>query len=490
MFDYEKRLAELAAQTVLCVGDLMLDRFVYGEVARISPEAPAPVLAVRREETTPGGAGNVARNIAGLGARCILVSAVGDDDAGRTLGAFFGKTGGQIDAKLAIDASRPTTEKARFVSEHHSTHLLRADWEETHPLPKHCEDEVLTVALKVLPNCGAVVLSDYGKGVLTPKVIETLIAAARKAKKPVIVDPKHLDYRAYKGATVVTPNRAELARAAHRDVRSAEDIVEAASKLMADADLSAILVTRSEEGMTLVARGEAPVHIPSYPVKVRDVSGAGDTVAATIAAMLAMGAELEATARAANAAAAVVVGKRGTAAVNFVEMRAVLVPSALRAHDEKIVRDPKILEEHLEEWRKKGLRIGFTNGCFDLIHPGHLKVLAGARAACDRLIVGLNSDASARRLKGPSRPIQDEVARAEVLAALEAVDLVVPFEEDTPLELIRRVQPAVLVKGGDYNKDQVVGGEIVEAAGGEVVIVETLPERSTTRLVERSKGRG
>ena len=281
MFDFDALSHAITSQTVLCVGDLMLDRFVYGEVARISPEAPAPVLAVRREETAPGGAGNVARNIAGLGARCMLVSAVGDDDAGRTLAAAFGKTGGQIEAKLAIDVSRPTTEKARFVSEHHSTHLLRADWEETHPLPKHCEEEVLAIALKILPECGAVVLSDYGKGVLTPHVIETLIAAARKAKKPVVVDPKHLDYRAYKGATVVTPNRVELSRAAHREVRTAEDIVEAAGKLIASADLDAILVTRSEEGMTLVSRKDAPVHIPSHSVKVRDVSGAGDTVIAT-----------------------------------------------------------------------------------------------------------------------------------------------------------------------------------------------------------------
>ena len=490
MFDYEKRLAELAKQTVLCVGDLMLDRFVYGEVARISPEAPTPVLAVKREETAPGGAGNVARNIAGLGARCMLVSVVGDDDAGRTLAATFGKTGGQVEAKLSIDAARATTEKSRFVSEQHSTHLLRADREDTHPLPKDREEEILATALKILPSCGALVLSDYGKGTLTPAVLEALIAAARKAKKPVVVDPKHLDYRTYKGASLVTPNRAELSRAAHRDLRSAQDIVEAANMLIANADLGAILVTRGEEGMTLVARNAEPIHIPSHHVKVRDVSGAGDTVVATIAATLAMGADLEAAARVANAAAAVVVGKRGTASVNFAEMRAILVPSASRAHDEKIVRDGSLLDERLDEWRKKGFRIGFTNGCFDLIHPGHLKVLAGARAACDRLVVGLNSDASARRLKGPSRPIQDEVARAEVLAALEAVDLVVPFEEDTPVELIRRVKPAVLVKGGDYSKDQVVGRQIVEAGGGEVVIVETLPERSTTRLVERSKGRG
>jgi D-beta-D-heptose 7-phosphate kinase/D-beta-D-heptose 1-phosphate adenosyltransferase len=487
MFDYEKRLAELSQQTVLVVGDLMLDRFVYGEVGRISPEAPAPVIKVKREETTPGGAGNVARNVAGLGARCILVSCIGDDEAGRMLSETFGRTGGQIDARLALDTSRPTTQKARFVSEAHSTHLLRADWEETHPLPKPCEQEILASALKALPACGALVLSDYGKGVLTKHVIGTLIAEARKLRKPVIVDPKSSDYTDYRSATLITPNRAELSRAAHKDLRKTEDIVAAASRLIAEASLDAILVTRSEEGMTLIRAKGDPVHIPSHAVKVRDVSGAGDTVVAAIAAMLALSTDLEAAARAANAAAAVVVGKRGTAAVNFMEMRAVLVPSAVRAHDEKIARDWKVMDEHLDAWRKQGLRIGFTNGVFDLIHPGHLKVLAGARAACDRLVVGINSDASTRRLKGAARPIQDEIARAEVLAALAATDLVVIFEEDTPLELIRRVRPQVLVKGGDYTREQVVGHEIVEAGGGEVVIVDTLPERSTTRLVERSK---
>jgi D-beta-D-heptose 7-phosphate kinase/D-beta-D-heptose 1-phosphate adenosyltransferase len=489
MFDFERRLGDLTSQTVLCVGDVMLDRYVYGDVARVSPEAPTVVLAAKWEDVTPGGAGNVALNLAGLGARCVLVGVNGNDEPARTLQARLTATP-RIDVRLVSDPSRPTTMKTRYVSEHYSTHLLRADWEDARPLDAQRENEMLSTALEALPGCGALILSDYGKGVLTPRVIEDLIAAARRAKIPVIVDPKGNDYRIYRFATLVTPNRGELSRALNREIVSAEEVATGAAELCARTDISAALVTRSEDGMTLVENGEEPVHIPAFPVKVRDVSGAGDTVVATVAAMLAMGADLEAAARAANAAAAVVVGKRGTASVTFAELRSMLLPPALRAYEEKLALDPKLLDERLAEWRRAGLRIGFTNGCFDLLHPGHLKVLAEARAACDRLVVGLNSDASTKRLKGPNRPIQDERSRAQLLAALEAVDLVVIFEEDTPIELIRRVRPDVLVKGGDYTREQVVGREVVESSGGEVVIVETLPDRSTTRLVERSKKQG
>jgi D-beta-D-heptose 7-phosphate kinase/D-beta-D-heptose 1-phosphate adenosyltransferase len=488
MFDFERRLGDLSRQTVLCVGDVMLDRYVYGDVARVSPEAPTVVLAARREDVTPGGAGNVALNLSGLGVRCVLVSAIGEDEPGRTLSERLARER-KIEPRFVLDAARPTTLKARFVSEQYSTHLLRADWEDARPLELERENDILARALEALPGCGALVLSDYGKGVLTPRVIEELIAAARKSKKPVVVDPKGNDYRIYRFADLITPNRAELSRALNREVRSADEVAQGAAELCERTDVNAILVTRSEDGMTLVVRGEEPVHIPAFPVKVRDVSGAGDTVVAAMAAMLAMGANPEAAARAANAAAAVVVGKRGTATVSFAELRAMLLPPALRAYEEKLALDPGRLDERVSEWRRAGLRIGFTNGVFDLLHPGHLRVLAEARAACDRLVVGLNSDASTRRLKGDSRPIQDEVSRAQMLAALEAVDLVAIFEEDTPLELIRRVRPHVLVKGGDYTKDRVVGREIVEASGGEVLIVELLPDRSTTRLVEKSKKR-
>src|SRR6185437_2947259 len=281
----------------------------------------------------------------------------------------------------------------------------------------------------------------------------------------------------YAGATLITPNRQELVDAAHRAAISDAEIAAAASELRQALGARAVLVTRSEDGMTLVGEGE-PVHVPAYPVRVRDVSGAGDTVVAVLSAMLAM--------NAANAAAAVVVGKRGTATLSVAELRSRILPAATLAPEEKIVFDWAVLDEHLAQWRKQGLRIGFTNGCFDLLHPGHVRLLAGARAACDRLVVGLNGDASVTRLKGAGRPVQPVQSRAEVLAALEAVDLVVVFDEDTPLELIAQVKPGVLVKGADYAREQVVGREIVEALGGEVVLIEIIPGHSTTSMVERS----
>jgi D-beta-D-heptose 7-phosphate kinase/D-beta-D-heptose 1-phosphate adenosyltransferase len=486
MFNYEEALRQMPGQTVLCVGDLMLDDFVYGEVARISPEAPAPVLAVTRSEVVAGGAGNVARNLAALGLRCIFVGAVGDDEAGRTLAA---KLGGEplIEPGLVVDPSRPTTRKVRFVSEHHSTHLLRADWELAKPIEGATEQGVLDRALAALPRAAVVVLSDYAKGVLTQPVVRVLIEAAARLGKPVIVDPKGKDFSLYRGATLVTPNRHELAEVTRHPVATEAEIAAAAAELNRAVGSRAVLVTRSEAGMSLVPAEGAPVHVAAYPVKVRDVSGAGDTVVAVLAAMLAVEAPFEPAMRAANAAAAVVVGKRGTATVSAAELRARILPAASLAPEEKIVFDWSVLDERLAQWRRAGLRIGFTNGCFDLLHPGHVKLLRDARAACDVLIVGLNSDASVRRLKGEGRPMQEVHARAEVLAALEAVDLVVVFEQDTPIELIRRVRPKVLAKGGDYRHDEVVGHELVEADGGEVILIDLVPGFSTTRIVRKSR---
>lgn len=488
MLDFENRFQNIAQQTILCIGDLMLDDFVYGEVGRISPEAPAPVLAVKRNEIAIGGAGNVARNIASLGARCIFVGLVGEDDAGREVIARL-QADPLIEPSLVVDRSRPTTKKMRFVSEHFSTHLLRADWEQVGPVDADREGELIARALAALPRAGAVVLSDYAKGVLTPRLIAEVIAAAKRAGIPVIVDPKAADYAVYRGATMITPNRRELAQATRREAVGDAAIAQAAAELTQIVACEAVLVTRSEEGMTLHVTGDDPVHVAAHPVNVRDVSGPGDTVVAVLGVMLALGADYESAMRAANAGAAVVVGKPGTATVSVSELRHRLLPASTLASEDKIVFDRALLDAQLAEWRRANLRIGFTNGCFDLLHRGHIKLMTAARSACDRLVVGLNSDASVSRLKGAGRPVQDVTSRADVLAALEAVDLVVVFEEDTPLELIAQVRPAVLVKGSDYTRDKVVGREIVEADGGEVMLVDLVPGHSTSGLVARSGGR-
>jgi len=456
-------------------------------VSRISPEAPAPVIAARRSETHIGGAGNVARNVASLGARCILVGLIGEDLAAGELKAALAKEE-RIESVLVCDAKRPTTRKVRFVSEHFRTHMLRADWERTQPAAADIEQKLIDAILPLLSRADIVLLSDYAKGTLTARVIRNVIDGARKLGKAVIVDPKNPNFAIYRGAMLLTPNRKEFAEATRSRADSEANISAAAQDVMQLADCEAVLVTQSEHGMTLVPRKGDAMHVPAHPVKVRDVSGAGDTVVAVLALARAAGAGWEDALRLANAGAAVAVGKMGTASVTAAELRRQILPHAFLAAEEKIVTEAAELEARLEEWRSVGLRIGFTNGCFDILHPGHVKVLTAARAACDRLIVGLNSDASVARLKGKGRPVQAELARAEVLAALEAVDLVVIFADDTPLKLIEKVRPSVLVKGGDYTREQVVGHEIVEAHGGEVMLVEVMAGFSTTSLVERARG--
>jgi D-beta-D-heptose 7-phosphate kinase/D-beta-D-heptose 1-phosphate adenosyltransferase len=411
---------------------------------------------------------------------------IGEDEAGRTLAAALARTPG-TEAHLVVDASRPTTHKMRFVSEHHSTHMLRADWEIARAVTPDIEAAIIEHALPAIAEAGALVLSDYAKGVLTPRVVRALIGGATEAGKPVVVDPKGIDYTLYRGATLITPNRKELAEATRRPAGSDGEIEQAAAEIAGLVGAKAVVVTRSENGMTLFVRDGTSVHIPAYPVRVRDVSGAGDTVAAMLGMLLAMGADFEPAMRAANAAAGIVVGKRGTATLSVEELRARLLPHGARTAEQKIVFDWRVLDDHLAEWRRTALRIGFTNGCFDVLHPGHIKLLTEARAGCDRLIVGLNSDASVRGLKGAGRPVQNQQARAEVLAALEAVDLVVIFDEPTPAELIRRVQPKLLIKGSDYRREEVVGHEIVEMAGGEVMLVDLLPGHSTTRILRDSQ---
>jgi D-beta-D-heptose 7-phosphate kinase/D-beta-D-heptose 1-phosphate adenosyltransferase len=489
MFNFDQLASDIARQTVLCIGDLMLDEFVYGEVSRISPEAPAPVLAVNHTDIMVGGAGNMARNIASLGAKCIFVAVIGRDDAAHVITSKLSREA-SIEPLLVVDPSRPTTRKMRFVSEHFSTHLLRADWEFAHAVAADVEQQLIDKALGAMPRAQVVVLSDYAKGVLTARVIREVIDAANKSGKPVIVDPKNPDLSVYRGATIVTPNRKELAEATRRHVGSDAEIADAGHQAIRMFHGKGLLVKRSEHGASLVRADGSAVHVPAHRGPVIDVSGPGDTAVATFAVAMATGADWEVALRCANAAASVVVGKQGTATVSLAELRGRILPHASLVIEEKIAASAHDLEERLAAWRRQGLRIGFTNGCFDILHPGHVKVVTDARAACDRLIVGLNSDASVRRLKGAERPLQDERARSEVLAALEAVDLVVVFDEDTPLRMIELIRPSVLVKGGDYTREQVVGHEVMDAIGGEVLLVDIVPGFSTTSLVDRARQGG
>src|SRR5258707_4063186 len=407
MFDFDALSHAIISQTVLCVGGLMLDEFVYGEVSRISPEAPAPVIAVQRTETNIGGAGNVARNIAALGARCIFVGLIGEDEAGARLKAALSQQS-LIETVLVCDSHLPTTRKVRFVSEHFSTHMLRADWELAQPASADIEQKLIDAIVPLLPRADIVLLSDYAKGVLTARVIRNVIEAARKLCQRVIVDPKNVNFAIYRGATLLTPNRKEFAEATRSRADTENSIAEAAQDAMQLADCEAMLVTQSEHGMTLVPRSGETIHVPAHPVKVRDVSGAGDTVAAALAVSLAAGADWETALRVANAAAAVAVGKKGTAIVTSAELRRKNLPHAFLAAEEKNIAAGGDLESHLLDWGKKGLRGGVTHRRFPILPPRPLKVFTPAGGARDRPIFGLNRYRPAKPAEGQGAPRHDE----------------------------------------------------------------------------------
>lgn len=478
--DLATLVASLKDAHVGCVGDVMLDRFMYGSVERISPEAPVPVLRVVRESVSIGGAGNVVSNLVALGALVQFVSVIGEDEAGATVRGLLTSSPG-TSAHLLTDG-RPTTLKTRFVGGHQQ--ILRVDQESTRPVPGELEDRIVAAIGQMLSNCRALVLSDYAKGLLTERVCSEAIALARTAGVPVIVDPKQRDFSRYRFATLVTPNRKELQEATGMPVASDADIEVAARSLIQRFDLGAILVTRSEEGLSLIEREGKATHLPAIAREVFDVSGAGDTAIAVLAAASAVAIEPTLAARLANAAAGVAVAKTGTATVTAEELHGELLRIDSEYRERKLL-SAREASELFAKWRLRSQRIAFTNGCFDLLHPGHVQLLREARASADHLVVGLNSDESVRRLKGPDRPIQNEAARATVLAALADVDAVVLFDEDTPLQLIKQLLPDVLIKGSDYRVDQVVGADVVQAAGGVVKLVELVPAQSTTRMVER-----
>ncbi|MEI7346942.1 bifunctional D-glycero-beta-D-manno-heptose-7-phosphate kinase/D-glycero-beta-D-manno-heptose 1-phosphate adenylyltransferase HldE [Dickeya chrysanthemi] len=462
---------------VLVVGDVMLDRYWYGPTSRISPEAPVPVVKVDTIEERPGGAANVAMNIAALGAGSRLVGLTGIDDAARALSAKLNEVNVKCD--FVSVPTHPTITKLRVLSRNQQ--LIRLDFEEgfdsVDPQP------MIERIQQALPNIGALVLSDYAKGALVH--VQSMIQTARAAGVPVLIDPKGTDFNRYRGATLLTPNLSEFEAVAGR-CKDENDLVDRGMKLLAELDLSALLVTRSEQGMTLLQPGKAPLHLPTQAQEVYDVTGAGDTVIGVLAAALAAGKPLEEACFLANAAAGVVVGKLGTSTVTPIELE-----NAIRGRADTGfgVMTEAQLKDAVAVARQRGETVVMTNGCFDILHAGHVSYLANARRLGDRLIVAVNSDDSTKRLKGPSRPVNPLTQRMIVLGALEAVDWVVAFEEDTPQRLISEVLPDILVKGGDYKPEDIAGSKEVWANGGDVRVLNFEDGCSTTNIINTIKAR-
>ena len=466
----------------------MLDRFTRGRTERISPEAPVPVLSVESEDDSLGGAGNVARNLVALGIQTRFVGIIGNDVAGRRITALMGKES-LAEPHLVVATTRMTTVKHRYLAD--GQQLLRADCETTTPIEGSLAEEFCSLALSALRGTHALILSDYGKGTLSADVIRALTEAAKTEGLPVICDPKGRDFTRYAHADLLTPNRFELALSTGMPTTTSDQVSRAARSLLEKIPLGAILCTRGSEGMSLIDR-ETALHLPTSAREVYDVSGAGDTVVAILAASLAIGIPRTQAIMLANCAAGIVVAKPGPAVISPADLTSFSIQKSathkLQDASQKILERQAGLAR-VAAWRKDGYRIGFTNGCFDLLHPGHIALLRQARMACDRLIVALNDDESVRRLKGPSRPLNDFHARSEVLAELASVDMVLSFSEDTPLALIEMISPDLLAKGSDYQPETIIGSEIVRNRGGQVMIVDLMTSYSTTAIVNRAADR-
>ena len=465
---------------LLVVGDLMLDEYLWGKAERISPEAPVQVVEVTREDVRLGGAGNVINNLVALGCRVVACSVIGGDDNGTILQRAF--TGKGVDVNGVFqDPMRATSKKTRVVAANQQ--IVRIDRESKESISAEFEERILEFITEREGQFKAILISDYAKGVLTPKTLEGIISIARKMKVPVVVDPKGMDYCKYSGASILTPNRKEAEIAAGITIVDEQSLKAAALKLLDDVDLEALLITRSEQGMSLFLRGGETVHIPTVAREVYDVTGAGDTVLAVLGLALACGRDYADAAQLANVAAGIAVGKVGTSTVSPAE----IIDAVGHGHrdSETKIKNLDVLAAIVETEKAKGKIVVFTNGCFDLLHAGHVKYLQKARSFGDLLVLGLNSDSSVRRLKGDKRPLINEAERGHILSALDCVDYVVIFQEDTPLKLIETLKPAILVKGGDYTPDRVVGKDIVESWGGRVELVEFVDGKSTTNIIEK-----
>lgn len=469
----------LNQQHVLVVGDVMLDRYLIGEVNRISPEAPVPVVLLKSQQDRAGGASNVAANLAMLGIKTRVVGMVGHDGEAAILTSLMNEIGVSTD-NMVQSAHRPTIAKTRILSGHQQ--MVRVDQESSASL----NDEEQTLVINAIKteltlNPALVILSDYAKGLLSKETCEHIISTCRKSLTPVLVDPKGKDYTKYAGATALTPNKKETAEACHTKMDD-PNLIAKASELKNCLNLEFMVVTRGEEGISLLDKQS---HLlPATAKQVFDVSGAGDTVIATLAAGLVHGLSALESLHLANIAAGVVVGKVGTVPINKHELIEAMTAEQSSEQAHKICNLEQ-LEQKVAHWKKAGEKIVFTNGCFDLLHAGHVTYLEAAKKRGDRLILGLNTDRSVSALKGPTRPVVHENDRARVLAALESVDAVILFDEDTPLGLINLIRPDIIAKGSDYTADQVVGGKEVESWGGEIALIDLVHGRSTSNIIKK-----
>ncbi|EGU61792.1 bifunctional heptose 7-phosphate kinase/heptose 1-phosphate adenyltransferase [Vibrio nigripulchritudo ATCC 27043] len=469
-------LPDYAQSGVLIVGDVMLDRYWYGPTGRISPEAPVPVVKVEDNEERPGGAANVAMNIAALGGHAHLVGLTGEDEPAKVLNDKLSSLKVKCDFVALPDF--PTITKLRVMSR--GQQLIRLDFEDS--FENTDAQYVLERMEKALPNVKSVILSDYAKGAL--EHVQQFIQKARAANVPVFIDPKGADFERYRGATLLTPNMAEFELVAGK-VKNEEELVEKGLALIEEFDFEALLVTRSEHGMTLLRKGQEPFHLPTQAKEVFDVTGAGDTVISVLAASVAAGKPLDEACALANAAAGVVVGKLGTSTLSTIELAEAVHGS--QDTDFGVITEADLIDA-VKKARAKGEKVVMTNGCFDILHAGHVSYLNHAAELGDRLIVAVNTDESVKALKGPGRPVNSTERRMAVLAGLGAVDWVVPFSEETPQRLISEVLPSLLVKGGDYKPEEIAGGEEVIAAGGEVQVLNFEDGCSTTEIIEAIKG--
>ena len=464
--------------SILVVGDLMIDHYLWGSCERISPEAPVQVVDIQKETTVLGGAGNVVNNLVSLGADVHVASVIGDDDNGKELLAMLEKI--EVDTtNIITQEDRKTSKKSRVIASNQQ--IIRYDKESKEDVAISSAVSLARAIEKEIEKFDAIILSDYGKGVLTERFTQNIIEIASKNGKKVFVDPKGSDYSKYKGAYTLTPNKKEASLATGIEIKDDEALKEALLKLKSKCELDLSLITLSEDGIAIF--DEEVRRFPTVAKEVYDVTGAGDTVIASLAFAISSGKSIDEACVFANLAAGVVVGKIGSATVTIDEIEE--YESALhKSSSESHIKSFDEIKRLVERYKNEGKKIVFTNGCFDILHVGHVKYLQEAKSFGDVLIVGLNSDASVRRLKGPTRPVNPVEDRAYLLAALEAVDFVVPFEEDTPYELIKMIEPDVLVKGGDYKGKQVVGTEFAK----ELKLVDFVDGKSTTKTIEKIQG--